>query len=207
MWVSHFLQLLARVLVGAYPRWVGSAPNHNQRIYIANHTSHIDTVAIWAALPEHLQKHTHTLAELYSLACNKCKSCLTTNGRSAEGIKRSKEDANGEDPLQPLYDTLASGESLIIFPEGTRNKGDVPQPFKSGIYHLAKRFPHVEFIPVYLENLSRIMPKGEFWPVPLACTARFGKPFYLQEDEDKDDFLERARQGVISARAPHVASN
>ena len=99
------------------------------------------------------------------------------------------------------------GGVLGIFPEGTRNKGDVPQPFKSGIYHLAKRFPQVEFIPVYLENLSRIMPKGEFWPVPLACTARFGKPFYLQEGEDKDDFLERARQGVISARAPHVASN
>lgn len=207
MWVSHFLQLLARVLVGAYPRWVGSQPNHNQRIYVANHTSHIDTVAIWAALPTHLQAHTHSVAAWDYWANNKFKRWLTTNGLNAVYIKRSKDDANGEDPLQPLYDTLAKGESLIIFPEGTRNKGEIPQPFKSGIYHLAKRFPHVEFIPVYLENLSRIMPKGEFWPVPLACTARFGTPFYLQEDEDKDDFLERARQGVIAARAPNVASN
>ena len=207
MWVSHFLQLLARVLVGAYPRWVGSQPNHNQRIYVANHTSHIDTVAIWAALPTHLQAHTHSVAAWDYWANNKFKRWLTTTGLNAVYIKRSKDDANGEDPLQPLYDTLAKGESLIIFPEGTRNKGEIPQPFKSGIYHLAKRFPHVEFIPVYLENLSRIMPKGEFWPVPLACTARFGTPFYLQEDEDKDDFLERARQGVIAARAPNVASN
>jgi len=122
-------------------------------------------------------------------------------------IKRSKAENSDEDPLQPLYDTLAKGDSLIIFPEGTRNKDVIPQPFKSGIYHLAKRFPTVEFIPVYLENLSRIMPKGEFWPVPLACTARFGVPFYLQEGEDKELFLERARQGVIDACAQKSASN
>ena len=207
MWVSHLLQLIARILVGAYPRWVGSSPNNNQRIYIANHTSHIDTVAIWAALPAHLQAHTHSVAAWDYWGNTKFKRWLTTNGLNAVYIKRNKNDSNGEDPLQPLYDTLEKGESLIIFPEGTRNKDEIPQPFKSGIYFLAKRFPHVEFIPVYLENLSRIMPKGEFWPVPLACTARFGKPFYLQEGEDKDDFLERARQGVIAARAPYAASN
>ena len=115
MWVSHFLQLLARVLVGAYPRWVGSQPNHNQRIYVANHTSHIDTVAIWAALPTHLQAHTHSVAAWDYWANNKFKRWLTTNGLNAVYIKRSKDDANGEDPLQPLYDTLAKGESLIIF--------------------------------------------------------------------------------------------
>ncbi len=207
MWVSHLLQLLARTLVGAYPRWVGSHPNNNQRIYIANHTSHIDTIAIWAALPENLQKHTHTVAAWDYWANNKFKRWLTTNGLNAVYIKRNKSDNHGEDPLQPLYDTLEKGESLIIFPEGTRNKSDIPQPFKSGIYYLAKRFPQVEFIPVYLENLSRIMPKGEFWPVPLACTARFGKPFYLEEGEEKDHFLERARQGVIDARSTHVATN
>ena len=207
MWVSYILQGLTRILVGAYPRWIGCKPNANQRIYIANHTSHIDTMAIWTALPPELQKTTHPVAAWDYWANNKFKKYITTQGLNAVYIKRSKAEGSDEDPLQPLYDTLAKGDSLIIFPEGTRNKDVIPQPFKSGIYHLAKRFPHVEFIPVYLENLSRIMPKGEFWPVPLACTARFGKPFYLQENEDKDEFLERARQGVISARAPHVASN
>jgi 1-acyl-sn-glycerol-3-phosphate acyltransferase len=90
---------------------------------------------------------------------------------------------------------------LIIFPEGTRNREATPQQFKAGIYHLARKFAHVELVPVYLENLNRIMPKGAFWPVPLICTARFGVPIFLQPGEDKDVFLERARQAVISSRS------
>ncbi len=207
MWISQFLQMLVRVLVGAYPRWVGCKPNSNQRIYIANHTSHIDTIAIWTALPAELQKTTHPVAAWDYWANNAFKKYITTKGLNAVYIKRARSEGSNEDLLQPLYDTLNSGESLIIFPEGTRNKEEIPQPFKSGIYHLARKFPQVEFVPVYLENLSRIMPKGEFWPVPLACTARFGKPLFLQEGEEKEAFLERARQGVIDARAPQNTSN
>lgn len=207
MWISYLLQGLVRVLVGAYPRWIGAKPSHNQRIYIANHTSHIDTVAIWTALPADLQKFTHPVAAWDYWASNKFKKYITTQGLNAVYIKRTRDDNSTDDLLQPLYDTLTKGDSLIIFPEGTRNKEAIPQPFKSGIYHLAKRFPQVEFVPVYLENLSRIMPKGEFWPVPLACVARFGTPFYLNADEDKEAFLARARQAVIDARAPLSATN
>lgn len=117
MWVSQFLQLLARLLVGAYPRWIGSRPNYNQRIYIANHTSHIDIVAIWAALPTHLQKHTHSVAAWDYWANSKFKRWLTTNGLNAVYIKRNRDNNNGEDPLLPLYETLEKGESLILFPK------------------------------------------------------------------------------------------
>lgn len=210
MLISHILQLLVRVLVGAYPRWVGCKPSSKQRIYIANHTSHIDTLAIWTALPPDLQRSTHPVAAWDYWANNPIKKYITTQGLNAVYIKRSSEGSAGahtEDPLKPLYDTLEKGDSLIIFPEGTRNKEALPQAFKSGIYHLVKRFPEVEIVPVYLENLSRIMPKGEFWPVPLACTARFGTPVYLGADESKEAFLERARQGVIDARATSFTSN
>ena len=207
MWISQILQMLVRVLVGAYPRWIGCKPIAKQRIYIANHTSHIDAVAIWTALPPELQKTTHPVAAWDYWANNKIKKYITTQGMNAVYIKRTREEGSNEDPLQPLCDSLATGDSLILFPEGTRNKEALPQTFKSGIYHLAKRFPHVEIVPVYLENLSRIMPKGEFWPVPLACTARFGTPLYFREEESKDEFLERARQGVIDARLVQSASN
>ena len=203
MFISWFLQWLIRLLIGAYPRWLGCKPIAKQRIYFANHTSHIDTLAIWAALPTHLQKTTHPVAAFDYWGKNAFKKYIVTEGLNAVFIARAREDRTEDDPLQPLYDTLAKGDSLIIFPEGTRNKGSTPQPFKSGIYHLAQKFPEVELVPVYLENLNRIMPKGAFWPVPLVCTARFGTPLFLGADEDKDEFLERARQAVISARAQH----
>ena len=84
-----------------------------------------------------------------------------------------------------------------FFPEGTRGPEQLAAPFKSGLYHLAQRFPDVELIPVYLDNLHRSMPKGTFFPVPLICTVRFGAPLPRIADEDKSDFLERARNTII----------
>jgi 1-acyl-sn-glycerol-3-phosphate acyltransferase len=101
-------------------------------------------------------------------------------------------------PLQ-IIDTLAQaihdGSSLIFFPEGTRaQNGDIGS-FKSGLYYLAQT--EAELIPVYLENLSRILPKGEYLPVPIIGSARFGTPISLISDEKKHAFLERARTAIL----------
>jgi 1-acyl-sn-glycerol-3-phosphate acyltransferase len=93
---------------------------------------------------------------------------------------------------------LQRGESLILFPEGTRGKEPIPGQFKSGLYRLAMQFPQVELIPVYLENLHRSMPKGAALPIPLTCTVRFGAPMVVYSGEEKSVFLERARDAVIS---------
>jgi 1-acyl-sn-glycerol-3-phosphate acyltransferase len=95
-----------------------------------------------------------------------------------------------------LRDALEHGFSLIMFPEGTRSAQPLPGEFKSGLYHLATAFPAVELIPVYIENLHRSMPKGALLPVPIICTVRFGGALRLRVDEDKDDFLQRARNAV-----------
>ena len=103
-----------------------------------------------------------------------------------------------EDPVGQMARALDERASLIVFPEGTRNTGDEPLlPFKTGLYHLAKARPKVDLVPVWIANLNRVMPKGEFIPIPLICTVTFGAPIRLDDAEDKDVFLARARDALL----------
>jgi 1-acyl-sn-glycerol-3-phosphate acyltransferase len=192
---SVALVALTKLLVGAYPRWIGCAPDSTQRIYFANHTSHIDTVAIWAALPIRLRDHTHPVAALDYWGKGP-RRYMATKALRAVLIDRNRENRTS-DPLAPLIECLRSGESLILFPEGTRGSSAVPAPFKSGLYNLATQFPHVQLVPVYLENLHRSLPKGAFLPIPMTCTVRFGAPLSVAPDETKEAFLARARAAMI----------
>ena len=161
MWLSYILIGSVRALLGATPRWIGSKPEDRQRIYFANHTSHIDTVALWSALPPDLRAKTRTAAAADYWGSSALKRTIALQALNAVLIDRKRADPEA-DPLRPLYDVLEAGQSIIIFPEGTRGPERLPAPFKSGLYHLAQRFPDVELIPVYLDNLHRSMPKGTF---------------------------------------------
>lgn len=196
MWLSYVLIGSVRALLGAAPHWTGARPDATQRIYFANHASHIDTVALWSALPPDLRAQTRPAAAADYWGGSALKRYIALKGLNAVLIERKRTDPDA-DPLQPLYQVLERGESIIIFPEGTRQAQVLPGPFKSGLYHLAERFPNVELIPVYLENLHRSMPKGTFFPIPLICTVRFGAPLRRLGAEDKSAFLERARNAVI----------
>jgi 1-acyl-sn-glycerol-3-phosphate acyltransferase len=187
-----------RLLVGATPRWIGSAPSDAQRIYFANHTSHVDTVALWSALPPAMRARTKPVAAADYWGTTRLRRYIVLRGLNAVLIDRSHSGPDA-DPLEPLYKVLDQGDSLIMFPEGTRHFEPLPGAFKSGLFHLAERYPQVELIPVYLENLNRSMPKGTFLPVPVMCTVRFGAPLQRIANEDKQAFLERARDAVIGA--------
>ncbi len=186
---------LVRLLVGAYPHWVGSAPTAAQRVYFANHTSHMDTIVLWAALPGALRANTRPVAAKDYWDKPGIRRTIAKEELNVVMIDRSRVDPDA-DPLDPLRDALAHGFSLIIFPEGTRSAQRLPGEFKSGLYHLASDFPSVELIPVYIENLHRSMPKGALLPVPIICTVRFGTALRLHAGEDKDEFLRRSRDAV-----------
>jgi len=104
------------------------------------------------------------------------------------------------DPLAPLVQALESGDSIVIFPEGTRGHGDEPQPFKSGLYRLAQMFPQVVLVPAWIHNVQRVMPKGEVVPVPILCSVTFGAPIELAPGEERRAFLDRARRAVVALR-------
>ena len=194
--VRPLLLGVVRMLVGAAGKWIGCAPVRRQRIYFANHTSHIDTVALWSALPHVLRHDTRPVAAKDYWDATPLRRYIAVKVLHAVLIERQRNETK-TDPLAPLADALEQGDSLILFPEGTRSGQRLPGPFKSGLFHLAQKFPNVELIPVYLENLHRSMPKGRLLPVPVTCSVWFGAPIMLQENEDKQVFLERARQSIM----------
>jgi 1-acyl-sn-glycerol-3-phosphate acyltransferase len=193
---SALLVGVVKLLVGAYARWVGSAPGPAQRIYFANHTSHIDTLAIWSSLPRALRRRTRPIAARDYWGSG-LKKYIATRGFGAVLIDRTRDDPS-VDPLEPLRASLREGDSLIIFPEGTRGTSATPAAFRSGLFRLAGEFPTVELIPVYLDNLHRSLPKGALLPVPVVCTVRFGAALALLPGESKEAFLARARDAVIA---------
>ncbi len=196
------LSFVARLITGAQGHWKGCPPEATQRIYFANHQSHLDLVMIWAALPKELRSVTRPIAAKDYWTSGAFKHWITREVFHAIYVNRQRTD--DQDPLEPLIEALASGDSLVIFPEGTRSNKGEPQPFKSGLYHLAERFPDVQLIPAWIDNVQRVMPKGEVVPVPILCTVTFGAPMRLEPGEDKRDFLERARAAVIAQR-PSIA--
>jgi 1-acyl-sn-glycerol-3-phosphate acyltransferase len=196
---SALLVGFVKLMVGAYARWIGTGPARTQRIYFANHTSHIDTLAIWSSLPRSLRPRTRPIAarDYWGSGFRKY---IATRGFGAVLIDRARENTQA-DPLEPLRAALREGDSLIIFPEGTRGASATPAKFRSGLFRLAGEFPAVELVPVYLDNLHRSLPKGALLPLPVVCTVRFGAPVTRVDGEDKDAFGERARAAVIALSA------
>ena len=195
---GYLLAFIARLITGAQGHWQGCPPKAEQRIYFANHQSHLDWVLIWAALPHDLRATTRPIAARDYWTSSPLKQWLTTEVFHAVYVNRTRTD--DQDPLEPLQQALANGDSLVIFPEGTRSHRDDPQAFKSGLYHLAEQFPGVQLIPAWIDNVQRVMPKGEVVPVPILCTVTFGTPINLEPGEDKRAFLDRARTAVLAVR-------
>jgi 1-acyl-sn-glycerol-3-phosphate acyltransferase len=204
--MGQFLAFLARLITGAQGHWKGCPPKAEQRIYFANHQSHLDWVLIWAALPRELRVRTRPIAARDYWTSSPFRQWLTSAVFNAVYVSRGRPQGAPEpgadegDPLEPLIEALEHGDSLVMFPEGTRSNSGEPKSFKSGLYHLAERFPAVQLIPAWIDNVQRVMPKGEVVPVPVLCTVTFGAPLGLAPGEDKHAFLERARAAVLQAR-------
>ena len=192
-----------RVLTGAQARWFGCPPKAEQRIYFANHQSHADLVLIWAALPQELRGITRPIAAKDYWTTGRLKRWITTEVFNAVYVDRQKQlgpDGEVLDPLEPLIEALTQGDSIILFPEGTRGHQEDPQPFKSGLFNLAQRFPDVVLVPSWIHNVQRVMPKGEVVPVPVLCSVTFGAPIRIESGEDRAAFLVRAREAVMALR-------
>ncbi|MFK8115002.1 MAG: lysophospholipid acyltransferase family protein [Rubripirellula sp.] len=192
---SHFIVLLAKLFSGFTVRWVDCQPDTSQRIYFANHTSHLDAVVLWSALPRELRNVTRPVAakDYWSTGWLRPHMARSFNALLID----RKEIKVRKSPIDIMLQQMGDVYSLIIFPEGGRSSSDDEMgDFKSGLYYMGKKRPDLELVPVYIDNVNRILPRGEVLPVPLLSCITIGPPIFLEAGEPKNEFLKRARQSV-----------
>lgn len=181
-----------RLFTGAQARWSGCAPVKTQRIYYANHTSHCDCLVLLAVLPRFIRALVRPVAAADYWESTRLRTWFSQKILHIVPIDRSKL-TRSNNPMDKLLRVIDQGSSLIFFPEGGRGEQAEIRDFKCGLYHLSKARPELEFVPTYIYNGNRILPKGEFIPVPMLCSVTFGEPIRLMADERKEEFLKRAQ--------------
>jgi 1-acyl-sn-glycerol-3-phosphate acyltransferase len=199
---ARALCVFTKALTGARILWQGCAPAAGPRVYYANHNSHGDFALLWACLPDDLRERTRPVAGADYWRKGRLRTYVAERVIRAVLIDRDPKTRT-EDPIAQMAAVVEHGDSLIVFPEGTRNTtDDTLLPFKSGIYHLANACRDLEFVPVWIENARRVMPKGRLLPVPLLCTLTVGAPLRLEPGEPKDAFVERTRNALLALMPP-----
>lgn len=193
--IKQLVIAVAKLVSGSNIRWHGCEPDIRQRVYFANHTSNLDALVIWAALPPALRNLTRPVAARDYWINSRVRRYLAHKVFNAVLIER-KKPTKTDNPLTDMVEALGKTHSLIIFPEGGRQASGEMTSFKGGLFHLAKDRPDVEFVPVLVENLNRILPKGEFLPVPVLGSVTFGASLRLEPGEQKEAFLIRAQDAV-----------
>ena len=193
---SEFLCSAVRTLFGTTVHALGFDPtSERQRLFFANHTSHLDTLLIWAALPYRIRSSTRPVAARDYWGSGRVRAYCSQELFHAILIDRKRVTPDA-DPLAPVHQALRNGSSVIFFPEGTRSTDGTLTKFRSGLFRLATAHPAVELVPVYLHNLNRILPKGEVLPVPLLSRVVFGSCLERITEEDRESFLQRAEISI-----------
>lgn len=198
--VRCLLIFLAKFISGASVRWHENQPDESgQRIYIANHTSHLDGLVIWAALPPSVRAKTRLVAAKDYWTGGPIRRYLSGPVMNAIPVDRENVSKRNN-PLYHMLDEMGDRYSIIIFPEGGRSTTGKVGEFKSGVFYLVKKRPELELVPVYLENMNRILPKGVILPAFLLSRVVFGAPLWYERNESKDEFLVRAREKVLQLK-------
>ncbi len=195
---TGILALIGKSLSGVSVRWVDCQPSTTQRIYFANHTSHLDALIIWSSLPPQVRALTRPVAAKDYWIKGRIRRYVAKQF-NALLIDRTEIKVH-QSPVDLMIREIGDTYSLIVFPEGSRNDTDKMGQFKSGLYYISKKRPDLEFVPVYIENVNRVLPRGEFLPVPLLSRVSFGPPILREGKETKNAFLGRARNAILQLK-------
>ncbi|MEJ1934159.1 1-acyl-sn-glycerol-3-phosphate acyltransferase, partial [Nostoc sp. NIES-2111] len=149
-------------------------------LFIANHSSHVDTVSILRALPRHLRRRVAVAAAADYFFASGPRSLGSALVLNAFPFSRSGQVRAS---LRRCGELVDGGWSILIYPEGTRSTDGSLLPFKSGIGLLASGLS-IPVVPLAVTGGLRILPKGSSWPRSGPVTVRVGRPLHIDPDAD-----------------------
>lgn len=203
---AWLLVLVARTITTKSVRFLRRIDDTRQRIYFANHTSHLDFILIWSSLPRHVRERTRPVARRDYWESSRFRRYYVRKVFDAVLIDRplvasdpvgdNPGDRRGREPVEQMLAGLGDEHSLILFPEGTRGSGETIAQFRSGLYYVCRERPDVELVPVRIDGANRVLPKGRVIPRPQESELTFGPPMRLKEGETRAAFIERARTAL-----------
>jgi len=178
-----------RIIVGVKYFNVESLSKNNQFIIVSNHNSHLDTMAIMSVLNLAQLKKVHPVAAGDYFGKSPLKAYITKLFTNALLIQRTKT-VNSQNPIELMFECLDKGDSLILFPEGSRGTPQKMQQFKKGIGIVLQKYPNIPYIPVFMQGMGKILPKGESLLVPFDAYVVFGEPSYSKSNEIEEIVIE-----------------
>lgn len=188
---SFLLRWFLRIIVGVKFDKTDFLKELNQFVIVANHNSHLDTITLLAALPASIIHKVKPVAAGDYFGKNRFTKALSSYFINAVLIDRKGMKENPENaPIPRMIEELQIGNSLILFPEGTRGNPEELQPFKRGIGLVLSKKSEVPYIPAFLTGMGKNLPKGGFIPVPFNSTVRFGKPCLVKSDDSKEIIIQ-----------------
>ncbi|MBM7788534.1 lysophospholipid acyltransferase family protein [Tenggerimyces flavus] len=161
-------------------------------LFVANHTSHLDTPLILMTLPGPWRRRTAVAA-----AADYFFDTWWRASGSAMVFNTFPIERRGGSLSQTPGDLLAEGWNVVVFPEGTRSVDGWASRFKLGAAWLAVEHG-VPIVPVGIRGSFAAMPRGRGWPRPgrLPVRVRFGPAIWPVEGEGPRDLAPRIREGV-----------
>jgi 1-acyl-sn-glycerol-3-phosphate acyltransferase len=167
-------------------------------VFMANHLSTVDIWALYIALPippRMLAKKQLAAIPLLGWAMWAGRFIFIDRGNAAaarRSIDRAKERIRG-------------GESVLIFPEGTRSRDGQMLPFKKGGFHLAID-AGAPIVPVSIEGSREAMPAGTLLVRGGRVKIKIGVPIETAglSEEDREQLLDRVRAEIVAllSRSP-----
>jgi 1-acyl-sn-glycerol-3-phosphate acyltransferase len=194
----------ARTLTGVRAIWLVGAPQATPTVYFANHRSHGDFVLLWTSLPPELRSLTRPVAAADYWLASSMRRFIGCEVFRALLIDRTGA-TDRSDPIALMAAALDAGDSLILFPEGTRNESDEALlPFKSGLFHLSCRCPQA-LVPVWINNVHRVLPVPSC--APLACSVTFGAALDAEGRAGAKGPFAGARSALLELRPEYDREN